>query len=137
MRKTRWRSSLPSAESSRDGPICGVLHLHRGVHLRVKNLLPSLFGEATMPQYVIEREIPGAGNLSDAELQAVARKSVGVLKELGPDIKWLHSYVTGDKVYCVYLAPDEETVREHARRGGFPANRISAVRRMIDPGTAN
>ena len=89
-----------------------------------------------MPQYVIEREIPGAGNLSDAELQAVARKSVGVLKDMGPAIKWLHSYVTGDKVYCVYLAPDEETIREHARRGGFPANRISAVRRMIDPDTA-
>jgi len=90
-----------------------------------------------MPQYVIEREIPGAGNLTDAELQAVARKSVGVLKDMGPEIKWLHSYVTGDKVYCVYLAPDEETIREHARRGGFPANRISAVRRMIDPNTAN
>jgi hypothetical protein len=88
-----------------------------------------------MPQYVIEREIPGAGNLSDAELQAVARKSVGVLKDMGPGIKWLHSYVTGDKVYCVYLAPDEETIREHARRGGFPANRISAVRRLIDPST--
>lgn len=104
---------------------------------RAKNLLPSLFGEVAMPQYVIEREIPGAGNLSDAELQAVARKSVGVLKDMGPEIKWLHSYVTGDKVYCVYLAPDEETVREHARRGGFPANRISAVRRLIDPNTAN
>jgi hypothetical protein len=102
-----------------------------------ENLLPSQLCEVAMPQYVIEREIPGAGNLSDAELQAVARKSVAVLKELGPDIKWLHSYVTGDKVYCVYLAPDEETVREHARRGGFPANRISAVRRMIDPNTAN
>jgi hypothetical protein len=92
--------------------------------------------EGAMPQYVIEREIPGAGNLTDAELQAIARKSVGVLKELGPEIKWLHSYVTGDKVYCVYLAPDEQTIREHARRGGFPANRISAVRRMIDPNTA-
>ncbi|HKU25441.1 MAG TPA: DUF4242 domain-containing protein [Candidatus Sulfotelmatobacter sp.] len=90
-----------------------------------------------MPQYVIEREIPDAGNLTDAELQALARKSVGVLKELGPEIKWLHSYVTGDKVYCVYLAPDEQTIREHARRGGFPANRISAVRRMIDPDSAN
>src|SRR6202046_2582323 len=89
-----------------------------------------------MPQFVIEREIPGGGNLSDAELQAVARKSVGVLKDMGPEIKWLHSYVTGDKVYCVYLAPDEETVREHARRGGCPANRISAARRLIDPGTA-
>ena len=90
-----------------------------------------------MPQFVIEREIPGAGNLSDAELRAVARKSVGVLKDMGPEIKWLHSYITGDKVYCVYLAPDEETVREHARRGGFPANRISAVRHLIDPNTAN
>jgi len=90
-----------------------------------------------MPQYVIEREIPGAGNLTDAEWQAAARKSVAALKELGPDIKWLHSYVTGDKIYCVYLAPDEETVREHARRGGIPANRVSAVPGMIDPTTAN
>ncbi len=89
-----------------------------------------------MPQFVIEREIPGAGNLSDAEWQAIARKSVGVLKDMGPEIKWLHSYVTGDKIYCVYLAPNEETVREHARRGGFPANRVSAVRHLIDPGTA-
>jgi Protein of unknown function (DUF4242) len=93
--------------------------------------------EVAMPQYVIEREIPGAGNLTDGELQAIARKSVSVLKEMGPEIRWLHSYVTGDKVYCVYLAPDEETVREHARRGGFPANRISAVRRLIGPDTAN
>jgi hypothetical protein len=90
-----------------------------------------------MPQFVIEREVPGAGNLTDAEWQAIARKSVGVLQELGPEIKWLHSYVTGDKVYCVYLAPDEQTIREHARRGGIPANRVSAVRRMIDPNTAN
>jgi hypothetical protein len=90
-----------------------------------------------MPQYVIEREIPGAGNLTDSELQSVARKSIGVLRELGPEIKWLHSYVTGDKVYCVYLAPDEETIHEHARRVGLPANRISAVRRMIDSSTAN
>jgi hypothetical protein len=109
----------------------------RGPHSSKENLLRWPFGEVDMPQYVIEREIPGAGSLSDAELQAVARKSVGVLKEMGPEIKWLHSYVTGDKVYCVYLAPDEETVREHARRGGFPANRISAVRRLIDPDTAN
>jgi hypothetical protein len=86
-----------------------------------------------MPQYVIEREIPGAGNLSDAELREISKKSMGVLAQMGPEIKWLHSYVTGDKVYCVYLAPDEETIREHARRGGFPANRISAVRGMMDP----
>jgi len=90
-----------------------------------------------MPEFVIEREIPGAGQMSDAEIQAVARKSVGILRDMGPAIKWLHSYVTGDKIYCVYLAPDEETVREHARRGGFPANRVSAVRRLIDPSTAD
>ena len=90
-----------------------------------------------MPQFVIEREVPGAANLSEEELQAAARKSVGVLKDMGPSIKWLHSYVTGDKIYCVYLAADEETVREHARRAGLPANRISAVRRMIDPNTAD
>jgi hypothetical protein len=89
-----------------------------------------------MAQFVIEREIPGLGNLSEAELQEVARKSVGVLNEMGPEIRWLHSYVTGDKMFCVYLAPDEETVRKHARLGGFPANRISAVRRMIDPSLA-
>jgi hypothetical protein len=90
-----------------------------------------------MPEYVIERDILGAGNLTDAELQEIARKSVGVLNEMGPKIKWLHSYVTGDKVYCVYLAEDEEAVREHGRRGGLPVNRISAVRRMINPTTAD
>ncbi len=89
-----------------------------------------------MPKFVIEREVPGAGNMSEAELQEVSRKSVNVLKAMGPDIQWLHSYVTGDKVYCVYLAHDEVTIREHARRAGLPANRISAVRRLIDPGTA-
>lgn len=89
-----------------------------------------------MPKFVIEREIPGAGKMSDAELQEVSRRSVNVLKAMGPDIQWLHSYVTGDKIYCVYLAPDEATIREHARRGGFPANRISAVRRLIDPSAA-
>ena len=89
-----------------------------------------------MPKFVIEREIPGAGKLSDAELQEVSQKSVSVLKGMGPEIQWLHSYVTGDKVYCVYLAPDEETIKEHAKRVGLPANRISAVRRLIDPSTA-
>ena len=89
-----------------------------------------------MPKFVIEREISGAGKLTDAELQDISRKSVAVLKGMGSEIQWLQSYVTGDKVYCVYLAPDEDAVREHARRGGFPANRISAVRRMIDPSTA-
>jgi Protein of unknown function (DUF4242) len=89
-----------------------------------------------MPKFVIEREIPGAGKLSDAELQEISRKSLAVLKGLGPEIQWLQSYVTGDKVYCVYLAPDENMIREHAKRMGIPANRISAVRRLIDPTTA-
>jgi hypothetical protein len=90
-----------------------------------------------MPQFVIEREIPGAGDMSEAELCAVSQKSVKVLKEMGPGIQWLHSYVTGDKVYCVYLAPDEATIQEHARRVGLPANRVSAVRRLLDPTSAN
>lgn len=89
-----------------------------------------------MPKFVIEREVPGAGNLSDAQLRELAQKSVKVLTEMGPDIQWLHSYITGDKVYCVYLARDEATIREHARRVGIPANRVSAVRRLIDPSTA-
>lgn len=89
-----------------------------------------------MPKFVIERDIPGIGNLSESEIREISRKSVGVLKGMGPEIQWLQSYVTGDKLYCVYLAPDEETVREHARRGGFPASRVSAVRRLIDPTTA-
>ena len=89
-----------------------------------------------MPKFVIEREIPGLGNLTDAELQEVSLKSVAVLRGMGPEIQWLQSYVTGDKLYCVYLAPDEATIREHAKRGGFPVNRISAVRRLIDPSTA-
>lgn len=89
-----------------------------------------------MPKFVIEREIPGAGNMTDAEIQEISRKSLAVLKEMGTEIQWLQSYVTGDKVYCIYLAPDEATIREHARRGGFPANRISAVRRMMDPTSA-
>jgi Nickel responsive protein SCO4226-like len=89
-----------------------------------------------MPKFVIEREIPGLGNLSDSEIREIARKSMGVLRGMGPEIQWLQSYVTGDKMYCVYLAPDEATVHEHARRGNFPANRVSAVRRLIDPTTA-
>jgi hypothetical protein len=89
-----------------------------------------------MPKFVIEREVPGAGNLTDAELKVISQKSIKALRELGPEIQWLQSYVTGDKVYCVYLAPDEVTIREHAKRAGIPANRISAVRRLIDPTTA-
>ena len=86
-----------------------------------------------MPQYVIEREVPGAGQLSEAEIREISLKSLEVLDGLGPKIQWLHSYVTDDKIYCVYLAPDETMVREHAKRGGFPANRIAAVRRLLDP----
>ena len=89
-----------------------------------------------MPKFVIERETPGLGNLSDSEIRQISAKSVAILREMGPEIQWLQSYVTGDKLYCVYLAPDEATVREHARRGGFPANRVAAVRRLIDPSTA-
>ena len=89
-----------------------------------------------MPHYVIEREIPGAGKLSPQELQAISQTSCGVLQKLGPQIQWVHSYVTDDKVYCIYIAPSEELVREHARQGGFPANRVSVVRKMIDPTTA-
>jgi hypothetical protein len=89
-----------------------------------------------MPKYVIERELPGAGSLSAADLQGIAEKSCGVLRDLGPEITWQQSYVTSDKIYCVYIAPNEQMVREHAARGGFPANRISEVRGMIDPTTA-
>jgi hypothetical protein len=89
-----------------------------------------------MPQYLIERELPGAGKLSAAELKAISQKSCGVLSEMGPQIQWVHSYVTGDKIYCVYRAPNAELVREHARKGGFPANRVSQVTSMIDPTTA-
>ena len=89
-----------------------------------------------MPKFVIEREVPGAGNLSDTELRDLSQKSVSVIKGMGPEIQWLHSYVTGDKVYCVYLAPDESTIKEHARRAGIPANRVSAVRRLLDPSSA-
>lgn len=91
---------------------------------------------STVPEFIIEREIPGAGSLTEDQIRSVSLQSLETLRDMGPRIQWLHSYVTEDKVYCVYLAPDEETVREHARRGGFPANRISAVRRMMDPNTA-
>ena len=89
-----------------------------------------------MPKYVIEREIAGAGKLTPDQLQGIAQKSCGVLKKLGPQIQWLESYVTDDKIYCVYIAPDEATVREHAKQGGFPANRVSEVKGIIDPTTA-
>ena len=89
-----------------------------------------------MPKFVIEREIPGAGKLSAAELQAISQKSCSVLQAMGPSIQWVESFVTADKIYCVYVAPSEEAVQEHANKGGFPANRISAVTSMIGPTTA-
>ncbi|HEX2134302.1 MAG TPA: DUF4242 domain-containing protein [Microvirga sp.] len=89
-----------------------------------------------MPQFVIERSIPGVGNASPQDLKGTSQTSCGVLRELGPDIQWVHSYVTDDKIYCVYRAPNEDIIREHARRGGFPADSISRVRAVIDPTTA-
>jgi len=89
-----------------------------------------------MPKYVIEREIPNAGKLSPQELRAISQKSCGVLSKMGTQIQWLQSYVTDNKIYCVYIAPNEEMVREHAKQGGFPANRVSAVKTVIDPTTS-
>src|ERR1044071_1070930 len=89
-----------------------------------------------MPKYLIEREIPGAGSLSSEQLQGVAQTSCEVLRKLGSEIQWVQSYVTGDKVYCVYIAPNEEIIREHAKQGGFPANRISEISSTIDPTTS-
>jgi len=90
-----------------------------------------------MPKYVIERNIPNAGSLTPEQLQAVSQTSCGVLRTLGPQVQWLHSYVTADKVYCVYIAPDEASIRQHAEMGGFPANQISEVKTIIDPTTAD
>ncbi len=89
-----------------------------------------------MPKYVIERELPGAGTLPPETIQAIAQKSCGVLRNLGPEIQWVHSYVTADKIYCIYNAPNEEMVREHAKLGGFPANSVARVTSIIDPTTA-
>ncbi len=92
-----------------------------------------VLNSSTVAQFVIEREVPGAGSLSDVQIREISLRSLQALAAIGPQIQWLHSYVTEDKVYCVYLAPDEDTIREHARRAGMPADRISAVRRLIDP----
>lgn len=89
-----------------------------------------------MPKYVIERELPGAGNLSASELQGISETSCNVLNGMGPQIQWVQSFVTGDKIYCIYIAPNQEMVREHAQQGGFPANNIQEVRAVIDPTTA-
>ncbi|MDD2759656.1 MAG: DUF4242 domain-containing protein [Methylomonas sp.] len=90
-----------------------------------------------MPKYIIERDIPGAGQLTPAELQGISQKSCGVLRNMGPRIQWLHSYVTGDKVYCIYIADSEQSIREHAELGGFPANRIEEIKTIIDPTTGD
>ena len=89
-----------------------------------------------MPKYVVERELPGAGKLTNDQLTGISQTSCGVLRKLGSEIQWVHSYVTDDKIYCIYIAPNEEMIREHARQGGFPANRISQIRTSIDPTTA-
>jgi hypothetical protein len=89
-----------------------------------------------MPKYIIERDIPGAGKLTTEELKAISQKSCSVLNKMGPQIQWLQSYVTGDKIYCVYIAPNEKAIRDHAQQGGFPANRVSEVTTVIDPTTA-
>jgi len=90
-----------------------------------------------MPKYIIERDIPGAGKLTPAELQGISQKSCGVLRDMGPRIQWLQSYVTGDKVYCIYIAENEQAIREHAEQGGFPANRIEQITTIIDPTTGD
>jgi hypothetical protein len=90
-----------------------------------------------MPKFVIERDIPGAGKLSPQQLQGISQKSCSVLREMGPQIQWVQSYITDDKIYCVYIAPDEDAIRKHAQQGGFPANRISRIRSVIDPTTAD
>jgi hypothetical protein len=89
-----------------------------------------------VPKYLIEREVPGAGKLSPEQLKSLSQRSCGILNQMGPQIQWIHSYVTGDKIYCVYLAPNEAMVREHARQGGFPANSVSEIKTIIDPSTA-
>lgn len=90
-----------------------------------------------MPKFVIERDLPGAGKLSASDLKGVSQKSCGVLRKMGPSIQWVESYVTDDKIYCIYIAPDEASIKEHAKQGGFPANRVSQVRTVIDPTTAD
>jgi hypothetical protein len=112
-----------TSSSARAGPIVGSTSTRTKVQQQ----------ETDMPQFVIEREIPGAGRLSQDELRDVSEKSLAVLGELGPDIQWMHSYVTDDKIYCIYFSPNEDLIRDHARKLGVPADRVSAVRGMLDP----
>src|SRR6476619_2044145 len=108
----------------------------RGCGAQAGGLLVITRGKIIMPKYVIEREIPGAGKLTPQDLQGISQKSCSVLQNLGPQIQWVESYVTDDKVYCVYIAPSEDMIRAHAQQGGFPANKISEIRTTIDPTTA-
>jgi Protein of unknown function (DUF4242) len=123
---------------SRAVPVPGIKDwlLSRVPVVQRENSGKNILKEVRMPKYLIEREIPGAGAMSPQELQGVAEKSCSVLRDLGPRIQWVQSYVTDNKIYCVYIAPSEEMVREHASRGGFPANRISEIKKTIDPTTA-
>jgi Protein of unknown function (DUF4242) len=111
-------------------------HANRNGEAEGALLRPRQREETTMPRFVIERELVGAGKLPKSELQAISQKSCGVLQSMGPQIQWLQSFVTDDKIYCVYIAPDEATVRAHAQKGGFPANKVARVRSVIDPTTA-
>src|ERR1700742_2450665 len=134
MRRESWRLTEVRTGSDSDRVNPGVAHkrLTRSLSLSVL----TSFLEEQMPKYVIEREIPGAGDLSPQDLQAVSQKSCTVLQNLGPQIQWVQSYVTGDKLYCIYIAPSEDMIRAHAQQGGFPANRISEIKSVIDPTTA-
>jgi hypothetical protein len=114
----------------------GLLNISKFGHDRLTKNCEEDFVGGLMPKFVIEREMPGAGQLTPEALRGASQTSCGVLKTIGPQIQWLHSYVTDDKVYCVYIAPDEATIREHAKQSGFPANKISVVRSVIDPTTA-
>ena len=115
---------------------CGFFRWRRIKSIGESLILLDKNGGEFMPKYVIEREIPGAGKLTQEEITGISQKSCGVLKNMGPQIQWVESYVTADKIYCVYIAPNEAMVREHAKQGGFPANRVSEVKRMIDPTSA-
>jgi hypothetical protein len=106
------------------------------IQLLLNNISYTTKGDRQMPKYVIERELPGAGNLSDQEIQGVSQKSCQVLGNLGPQIQWVESYVTADKIYCIYISPNTEMIEQHAKEGGFPANKISEVKRIIDPTSA-
>jgi hypothetical protein len=111
-----------------------ALHVPKRHDRRIRN--DNFSGDGTMPRYVIERDLPGAGELSAEQLRGVSQKSCSVLRKLGPEIQWVESYVTSDKIYCVYVAPNEQLIRRHAEEGGFPANRISEVKAVISPTTA-